>query len=179
MASEQWIAGLDVINTVKSLIAGNFPLLAQIDDEILIIFKEKASKVGDSVVAGKTSKANALLALVGEIDYKFVLTLAGDEWQSMGDPEREALLFHHLCRCGAEENPQTGVLRTFIKIPDVSFFREEVEKYGFWRTSGTTPEPNLIADLFGSDAPANAKSAAVAPAIGQATTSAAGTTPSP
>lgn len=151
--SEIWKAGEEVYKTMESLIATkpNLAPLALVDDEILIVFKEKASKNGDHVIAGKTSKANALLGVVDEKNWKFVITLAGDEWQAMGNTEREALLFHHLCACGVEENPQTGNMKCFVKLPSVSFFREEVEEYGFWRTSGNTPEPDLINDLFGDN----------------------------
>ena len=144
-------AGDEVYKTMESLIANkpNLALLAQIDDEILIVFKEKASKNGDHVILGKTAKANALLGVVGDKDYKFVITLAGDEWAALGNTEREALLFHHLCACGCEENPQSGDLKCFVRLPEVNFYREEVEEYGYWRTSGVTPEPNLIDELFG------------------------------
>jgi hypothetical protein len=145
-------AGDEVYKTMQSLIANNASLsdLAMVDDEILIVFKEKASKTGDHVIAGKTSKAAPLLSVVAEEKYQFVITLAQDEWMAMGSTEREALLFHHLAACGIEENADTGNMKCFVKLPDVSFFREEVEKYGFWRTSGTTPEPNLIDELFGA-----------------------------
>ena len=149
--SSIWKAGDEVYKMVEALVANkpNLSNLALIDDEILIVFKEKASKNGEHVIAGKTAKANALLGVVDEKDWKFVITLAGDEWSSMGNAEREALLFHHLCACGVEENPQSGDIKCFVRLPDVSFFREEVEEFGFWRTSGTTPEPNLIDELFG------------------------------
>jgi|APSaa5957512622_1039677.scaffolds.fasta_scaffold00991_9 hypothetical protein len=149
--SVPWKAGDEVYKTMQTLIASNANLapLALVDDEILVVFKEKASKSGDQVVVGTTAKANALLSVVGEQDYKFVITLAGDEWQDMGNKEREALLFHHLCACGIEENPDTGDMKCFVKRPDVSFFREEVEVFGFWRTSGSVPEPNYIDELFG------------------------------
>jgi len=149
--ADLWKAGDEVYKTMQTLIANNLNLapLALVDDEILIVFKEKAGKNGDHVIAGKTSKAAPLLAVVDEKDWKFVITLAGDEWQSMLDKDREALLFHHLSACGVEENPDTHKTKCFVRLPDVSFFREEVEKYGFWRTSGATPEPNLIDELFG------------------------------
>lgn len=155
MSSQPWKAAEEVYKTVEQLIANHFPDLVLVDDEILVVFKEKASSNNGKAIAGKTSKANNLLSVVdGEKDWKFVITVAADEWQAMGNREREALLFHHLCACGVEENPETGVVRCFVKIPDVSFYRQEVEEYGFWRTSGETPEPDLIADLFGeSDTP--------------------------
>ena len=159
MASDLWKAGDEVYKTMQTLIANNLNLsvLASVDDEILIVFKEKASKSGEHVIAGKTSKATPLLGVVDEKDWKFVITLAGDEWLAMGDSEKEALLFHHLCACGVEKNPDNGNQKCFVKLPDVSFYREEVEKYGFWRTSGVTPEPNLIDELFGTSKPAVAQ----------------------
>lgn len=147
--SDPWKAGPEVYTTVQTLIANNFPLLAGMDDEILVVFKEKAAVNGDLAITGKTAKASNLLGLVSEKAYKFVITLAADEWQKMSDAQREALLFHHLCGCRAEENPEDGSVKTSVRIPDVSFYREEVEKYGFWRTSGTTPEPDFIKELFG------------------------------
>lgn len=146
-----WKAGPDVISTMQDLIANHFPKLASIDDQILVVFKEKASKVGDAVVAGKTSKAGPLLSVVGDREYEFTIVLAADEWQSFNGTEQRALLFHHLCACGAEENPQTGDLKTFVRVPDVNFFREEVQEFGFWRTSGKSPDPNLILELFGEE----------------------------
>ena len=149
--SEPWKAGPEVYTTMENLIANNMCLkdLALVDDEILIVMKEKASQSGGVVVAGKTSKASNLLGVVQEKPFKFVITLAADEWQGMSDAHREALLFHHLCACGIEENPETGIIRCFVRLPDVSFFRDEVENYGFWRTSGSTPEPDMITELFG------------------------------
>jgi len=148
-----WKAGPDVSTTIKDLIANHFPKLSTIEEEILVVFKEKAGKSGDKVVMGKTSKAAPLLGIVGETEYKFVLTLAADEWGGLSGQEQRALLFHHLCACGAEENPQTSEMRFYVRQADVNFFREEVEEFGFWRTSGEVPDPNLIVDLFGSEPP--------------------------
>jgi hypothetical protein len=134
---------------MENLIAHHFPMLAGLDEEILIVFKEHASVSGNMVVTGKTSKASSLLGVVSEKAYKFVITLAADSWQESTDAQREATLFHHLCGCGAEENPEDGAVKCSVRLPDVSFYREEVEKYGFWRTSGSTPEPNFIDELFG------------------------------
>jgi len=155
--SDIWKAGDEVYKTMETLIANhpNLSGLALVDDEILIVVKEKASKNGDHVILGKTSKANALLGVVGDKDYKFVITLAGDEWTALSNEGREALLFHHLCACGVEENQQSGTIKCFVKLPDLSFYREEVEAFGYWRTSGVTPEPNLIDELFGPAKPAS------------------------
>lgn len=146
-----WKAGDDVMTTVNDLIAKYHPDLVLVDDEIAVVFKEKSSHVGDAVVTGKTSKAPKLLGILGEVDFKFVITLGADTWQEMSDPQRIALLDHHLCACGVEENPKTGNMKCFVRIPDVSFFKDEVERHGFWRTSGVAAAPTLITDLFGDN----------------------------
>lgn len=135
--------------TLKDLISKFHPDLALCSEEIAVIFKEKASKVGDAVITGKTGKAPKLLGILGETDYKFVITLGADAWAGLSDPQRIALLDHHLCACGAEENPQTGKSRYFVRVSDVSFFQDEITRHGFWRTSGLPAKPDLIKDLFG------------------------------
>ena len=149
--SQVWKAGDDIMATITDLVAKYHPDLVLCEDEIAVVFKEKASTVGDSVVAGKTAKAPKLLGVLGEIDYKFVITLAADEWQAMSDAHRVALLDHHLCACGVEENPKTGNVRFYVRLPDVSFFKDEVERHGFWRTSGAATSNDLIMDLFGDE----------------------------
>jgi len=147
----QFKAGEDIHKTVKDLISKFHPRLASVADEIAVVFKEKATQVGDAVIAGKTAKAPPLLGILGETDWKFVITLAQDEWQEMTDKQKVALLDHHLCACGAEENEKDGDLKFYVRLPDVSFYKEEVERHGYWRTSGAAPEPNHIQELFGDD----------------------------
>ncbi len=147
---EVWKAGPDVDATVKDLIANHFPDLAALDDEIAIVFREKATKNGDAIIAGKTGKAPALLGILGEVDFKFVITLGADHWTTLGDKEQRALLFHHLCGCGVEENPQSGVMRCYVRLPDVAFYKEEVQEFGFWREGGGVPDDNTIIELFGT-----------------------------
>lgn len=149
--AQVWKAGDDVMATMRDLIAKYHPNLVLCEDQIAILFKEKSSNVGDAVVPGKTSKAPALLGVLGEIDYKFIITLGGDTWQELSDAQRIAMLDHHLCACGVEENPTTGKTKFFVRIPDVAFFKEEVERQGFWRSSGKVPSTDFINDLFGED----------------------------
>lgn len=147
--SSVWKAGNDVMDTMRSLIANYHPHLAVCDKEIAILFKEKASQVGEAVVAGKTKKAPAILGILGEIDYKFIIEIGADVWQEMDDKQRLALLDHHLCACRVEENEKSGDYKFFVAIPDVAFFKDEVTRHGFWRTSGAPAEPDLITEMFG------------------------------
>lgn len=136
---------------MKTLISkhASLGLLGAVEDKIVICFQEKASMKGGVPVMGKTSKASKQTHLVSEVEWEFLITLPHDIWVDLSDKEKEALLFHQLCVCGVEENEETGDLKCFIRVPDVSFFKEEVAEYGFWRTSGEAADPNLIADLFG------------------------------
>ena len=147
--SEMFVAGEEVVNTMKDLVAKYHPHLALVVDEIAVVFKEKATQVGDVVITGKSSKAPAILQTLSEVNWKFILLLAADQWKEMSDKERLALLDHHLCACRAEENEETQETRYFIQPPDVEFYREEIERHGFWRTSGEPAPKNLIMELFG------------------------------
>jgi len=147
-----WMAGDDVKNTVRDLVAKYHPHLATIVDEIAVVFKEKATEVGDVVIPGKTAKASPLFAVLAETPWKFVITLAADAWAALDDKQRLALLDHHLCACGAKED-KGGNMSFFVAPPDVAFYREEVERHGVWRTSGAAPSPDLITSLFGEDNP--------------------------
>lgn len=147
-----WKAGAEVTASVKDLIAKYHPHLALHDDEIAVLFKEKASSVGDNVVLGKTAKASPLLALLADKPYKFVITLAADEWQNLSDNQKLALLDHHLCYCKAEETDQSGETKFWVQPPDVAFFQAEIERHGFWRTSGSPATKNVLEELFGPDA---------------------------
>jgi len=62
---DSWKAADDVMDTMKDLVANYHPDLALYVDEIAIIFKEKASSVGDKVIPGKTAKAPAILHVLG------------------------------------------------------------------------------------------------------------------
>jgi len=146
--AEQWVAESSVIDSMKDLVAKYHPELVLVVDEIAVVFKEKSSKVGDVDVVGKTAKATPLLGLLGDTQWKFVITLAADAWTNMTDKERQALLDHHLCACGVTED-KDGNPKCFVRIPDVSFFRGEIERQGFWRTTGSAADPNVLQELFG------------------------------
>ena len=149
--SDMWKAGDDVGVIVKDLIAKYHTHLATIDDKIAVVFKEKSSTVGDIEIIGKTAKAPAILKVLGDNDYKFLITLAADAWQELTDKQRVALLDHHLCGCRVEEDETSGVItKCYVAPPDVSFYKGEIERHGVWRTTGTPPSPNLIQELFGA-----------------------------
>ena len=148
---DKWNAKKEVYATAKQLIAKHLPDLVMLEDDIAILFREKSPEVDGKPVAGTTAKAPEILGILGDKDWKFIITLGADVWDELADKERQALLFHHLSACGLKENPTTGNTKYFKKPPDVAFYEDEVKLFGFWRTSGTQPEDDVIADLFGAD----------------------------
>ena len=126
-------AGPDVRQMALELIANHLPHLAACDSEIAIIFKEKASKKGGQAVLGKTSKAPKILDVLGKQEYKFILELGNDEWLGLSPDQKKALLFHLLCMCGVEEDPETHELKFTIKAPQLSYFYDEIKLFGDWR----------------------------------------------
>jgi len=138
----------EIVDTMKDLVGKYHPDLAPVVDEIAIVFKDKSSTVDDKVVAGKTAKASPLLSTISNKDWKFVITLGADVWGEMDSKSQIALIDHHLCACGVKED-KDGNLKCYVRQPDIAFFKAEVERHGLWRTSGTDPNPNLIADIFG------------------------------
>ena len=129
-----WIAGNDTLNRLKGIIRESHPQLLPIQEEIAVIFRDKASKRGGKASLGATKKAPPLLSLLGDKDYKFVIELAADEWSSLPEPDKIALLDHHLCACGSKEVEQTGEMRYFVEPPDVAFFWDELDRHGTWRS---------------------------------------------
>tara|TARA_B100000424_G_scaffold254058_1_gene231753 strand:+ start:283 stop:747 length:465 start_codon:yes stop_codon:yes gene_type:complete len=130
---DRWKAGDEIQENIKTLIGEAHPHLADICDDIICIFKEKASRKGGQPVLGKTSKAPALISLLGERDYQFVIELAADTWNLLEEDQRKSLLDHQLCFIGGEEDDKSGEMKYFMTAPDISYFSSEVERNGHWR----------------------------------------------
>ena len=123
-----------VVDIMKELIGQYHPDLAPITQEIAVIFREKAAKRGGQVVLGKSQKAPPLIGVLGDTEYKFILELAADEWMELSKTQRQALLDHLLCSCRAVlEDEEKGDVKYFIAPPDVSFFYDELDRWGAWR----------------------------------------------
>ena len=151
---EVWQASDDVMKTIKVLIANHHPDLVAVEDEIAVLFREKASKAGDDkVFLGKSKKAPAILSVLSDTKWKFIIELAWDQWEDLNDKERLALLDHHLCALRTEEDETSGeIKKCWIQPPDVVFYKDEVERHGSWRTGHSKPpDTTLIEEIFGSD----------------------------
>jgi len=130
-----WKAGPEVIKQMQGLIGQYHPHLALVEDEIGIVFREKASEVAGVVILGKTKKAPPLLAILTDkqFNYKFVIELGADEWQGLNLQQQDALLDHHLCAMVVEEDPNTGNIKCQLRPPDFIGYKEEVQRHGMWR----------------------------------------------
>jgi hypothetical protein len=129
-------AGDEVVKQMKSLIKADFPHLLLIQDDIVVVFREKAKEApGGQVILGTSKKAPALLSVLTdqEFQYKFIIELAEDSWHSLDPKQQEALIFHHLCSLRVEEDPDKGEIKCQLRPPDFYGYKEEVEKYGMWR----------------------------------------------
>ena len=148
--AQMWKAGDDVMTSLKQLVAKFHPDLALIVDHIAVVFKEKATKSGSLVVAGKTSKASPLFGILGDTPWQFVITLGADVWNEFNDKQRIALLDHHLCGIRSNE-VDGGEMKYYIQPPDVAFYKDELERHGLWRTTGSTLQPDMINALCGDE----------------------------
>lgn len=131
---------------MRDLIKNYHPDLASVDKEIAIIMRPKAGKSGGQVILGKTRKAPGILGVLGPVDYKFIIELAGDEWNNLTDKQRVALMDHHLCACNVDIDEVSGEIKCSLNAPDFVGFRGELERHGIWRTPPQDAEngPNLM-----------------------------------
>lgn len=146
-----WKAEEDVMATMRMLIASHHPHLAVCDDQIAVLFTEKAASAGDCVVSGKVAKASPLIGLLGDKEYKFVITLIAEIWQNLTDNQRVALLDHHLCACRTKE-AEGGDIKYHIQKPELNLYKDNLERYGFWwnQSNGVAPlAQNVVASMFG------------------------------
>jgi hypothetical protein len=154
---EYWKADKDVHNKVMELIGQNHPDLALVAEEIVVVFREKASKSGGQVVYGKASKVPEKTKAIADEPYKFMLEIGADSWENeLTSRQREALLDHLLCACRCEEDPKSGEFKLSIAPPDLAAFRENYERYGLWfprehdEDEGPVDEvDNAVAEMFG------------------------------
>ena len=152
MAVDYWKADKDSgIPKMLTTLLGHHPDLVLVEDEIAVVFREKAAKKGGKVVLGNSKKAPAMIGVLGDTDYKFILEIAADEWGDLTSKQQLALVDHLLCTCGVEENPNTGNMRCFIRTPDVAFFWDELDRHGDWRPRPGGEVRGDVLEMFGSN----------------------------
>jgi hypothetical protein len=154
MPSDYWQASDDVYKLMKELVAHNHPDLALAVDEIAVVFKEKAGKSGGRAVLGKASKVAPLANALTAKPYKFVLELGADVWEhGLTSKQREALLDHLLCSCHGDEDRKSGEVKWSVVKPDLSAYRDNIERYGMWFPSDEETEDaasSAVEEMFSS-----------------------------
>jgi hypothetical protein len=153
MASDKWKAKEELHDVLRELIGERHSHLADIMDDIVILFKEKASKKGGAPVFGKTSKAPAILSVLGEREYKFVLEMGWDVWTQLDESQSKALLDHLLFFIGGVEVEESGEMKYFLREPDIYYFSEEIEVHGHWRPDLSPQEEEQKEEEDTSDVP--------------------------
>ncbi len=148
--SDIWEAGSEVMELVQFHISNNHPNLALVDKEIAVIFRGKASKSGGQKVLGKTRKAGPLFKILGKSEYKYVLEIANDEWLTLSNDQRSALVDHLLCACNVTETDD-GDVKCSLASPEVSFYWGELKRHGNWRPTPEESEDGKPSESVGLD----------------------------
>lgn len=159
--AEVWKAEESVVDMMIDLVSRYHTDLVDIVDQIGVVFREKAAKQGGQVILGKASKASPLFGVLGDTPYKFILEIPADEWtNNLNGKQRQALMDHLLCRCRADRDEETDEVKFYIAQPDVSFFWDELDRWGDWRPRPEQEEPGeeptSIEDIFGMGGKAKA-----------------------
>lgn len=142
-----WEATPEVYDVARELVAEYHPDLALVVDEIAIVFKEKASSAGGNAVLGKAKKASPLFGVLGSTDYKFILELAADTWQTLTGKQQRALLDHLLCGCRVDE--EDSGIKCSLAPPDIAFYFDEIDRWGDWRPRPEGEDgPSLVEKVF-------------------------------
>lgn len=150
---DYWKAGKDVMDRVRKLIANYHPNLALIEDEIAVVFKDKATERGGVVIPGNTKKAPALMSVLTDkkFEYKFIIEIGADIWNNLTNAQQEALLDHHLCAMLVEEDEKSGGIKCSLRLPDFVGYKEEFERHGMWRPMDDDTL-SVIEEMFGKKA---------------------------
>lgn len=122
-------AGAETHKMMVDLINAYHPELALIQDQIVVLFREKTKKTPDGrEIPGTVSKVTPKLKILsdGACDYKFQIEIAVPLWNTWDDNVRKAVLNHYLYALGVKEDEESGEIKTFIKPPEVSFYKDEL-----------------------------------------------------
>lgn len=156
--NDSWKADPDTILLMQQTIAKWHPTLALVDKNIAVVMRAKAAKSGGDPVLGVARKAPPILSVLTDGEYEFILEIAADEWQTLTNNQREALMDHLLSHCKVEEEEGTGEVKCSIQKPDVFFFYDELKRHGDWRPrrqEDEGPSIDVEARILGSDVDAD------------------------
>jgi hypothetical protein len=165
----KWKADSNIQKKIEFLIGQAHPELVDIIEDIVVVFKDKSSKVGGKISLGKVLKAPGILSVLGDREYQFIFEMGFDVWNTITDEHQDALLDHFLCHIGVEEDDKNGDRKYFLQSPDVCYFSNNLSRYENWQQEvdtlvnpqnnqnqqattktgkKTKPQPAELVDLF-------------------------------
>jgi len=148
---EYWKANDDVHKRVKQLVGQYHPDLAMVVDELVVVFRERAGNRGGQVILGTARRPPTMVNVLADTKCEFILEIGANTWEEMSNRQQEALLDHLLCGCFAEE--VDGELKCRNLSPDVSAYRDNLERYGMWfpvePSEEEQPPIDPVGELFG------------------------------
>lgn len=100
---------------------------------IAYLFVDKGSMKAGKPVLGKARKVSGALEFLLERD--FIIEVALDFWNDLGDGQRQALVDHLLERCFGEEEEESGEMSWSVREPDVQEFSSILRRHGAWNES--------------------------------------------
>lgn len=143
-------AGPDVHDLLRDLVKQYHHDLMHIVDEIVILFKDTAPEDRIAVVA----KASPKLSVLAASPCIFTVEIGFNRWEKLTNLQQIALIDRCLCAMESKENPDGGNSYKVLK-PDVSYYRDEVARHGFWIYSSEKPDDLTLAGMidrvFGED----------------------------
>jgi predicted metallopeptidase len=119
-------ASPSVLHIAQDLIKTVLPILAAEQVNIAFVFRSVAQKQGERYILGQCTKVPAKFQPYLEYDY--IIWLSEEDYMSMDDRAREALIYHELLHC--KYNFEAGSWG--IRPHDIQEFSQVIERYGIW-----------------------------------------------
>lgn len=132
------------------------------------LFQSQASRGGGKITLGKARKItgfNALLSTPDLLDDPdatsegceyFLITIAADMWELLGDKARVALIDHELSHCKVDRTEDNDVILSMYPH-EIEEFADVLHRHGLWRPDLTNFMRNVGSDMLSlwSDLPPN------------------------
>lgn len=142
-------AGPEVHQTLVDLIKQYHPDLMSVSDQIVVLFKDVETLAQPVIV----TKASPKLSVLASTPCIYTVEIGFLYWDGLTDLQQIALLDRALCAMDVTED-QTGALSFKVRKPDMSYFREEVLRHGFWVKSEKPSDEvltQMVDRIFGED----------------------------
>ena len=128
MAVEFWKA-TEVEEIADKLIGSSMTYLTNVP--IGYLFREKAVTTQGKTRLGYCAKQPAGTEVLH--GFKYVITIAHDQWNKLEASQKEALVYHELRHIVIGEDEKTGDTKYSVNKHDVEMFFDELQKYGPWK----------------------------------------------